>query len=365
VKQKRLIVVGPLPPPYHGVTVSTSLVLANALLHRRFDVAHVDTSDHRSGRTIARWDLTNVVLALRAVSRLVRMLRGSTGVVYLPLSQSTPGFLRDSLLVRIASLGRWKIAGHLRGGEFHSYYQRSSPMVRRLIRGTLGRIDSIAVMGERLRGEFDGLVPDDRIAVVPNGTPEFEARERVVRDPGRVLFLSNLRRRKGVMEAVDAAVLVAAARPSVRFTFAGDWESPELEVTLRRRAEATNGNIEFIGPVEGAAKDELLASASVLLFPPVEPEGHPRVVLEAMAAGLPVVTTDRGAIRESVIDGVSGYVLAEPAPDRLAACLLQLLEDESLRERQSREARQHYLSNFTQDIADRSLCEWLDSVAAK
>ena len=113
----------------------------------------------------------------------------------------------------------------------------------------------------------------------------------------------------------------------------------------------------------GAEKSRLLASAAVLLFPPVEPEGHPRVVVEALAAGIPVVTTNRGAIGETVVDGESGFVLDEPDPPVLASCVLRLLDDDSLRERQSRAARDRYLSLFTQERADRRLADWLVAVA--
>ena len=89
-------------------------------------------------------------------------------------------------------------------------------------------------MGESLRWVFRGLVAEERIAVVPNGTPE-PAHVDVARDPHHVLFLSNLRRRKGVVEAVEAALLVLERFPSARFTFAGSWESDELEAELRTR----------------------------------------------------------------------------------------------------------------------------------
>jgi glycosyltransferase involved in cell wall biosynthesis len=358
-----LIVIGPLPPPYHGVTVSTSLVLANPLLRHRFELVHVDTSDHRAGRNIGRWDVTNMRLALQAVVRLAHALRGGPSIVYLPLSQSTPGVLRDSLFVFAASVRGSKVAAHLRGGEFRDYYRSAHPIMQRWIRATLARVNSIAVMGESLKPVFEGLVPAKRITVVANGTPDFEAKSRVRRDPEHVLFLSHLRRRKGVIQAVEAALLVLARRPSTRFTFAGDWESPELELALRQRVGPVDGRIEFRGLISGAEKDELLRSAAVLLFPPVEPEGHPRVVLEALAAGMPVVATDRGAIGETVVDGSSGFVLDEPDPRLLADRLLRLLTDPSLLERQSRAARNRFLSEFTQDRADRTLADWLASVA--
>jgi glycosyltransferase involved in cell wall biosynthesis len=354
----RLVVVGPLPPPVHGVTVSTKLVLENRYLHERFDVSHLDTSDHRSGRNVGRWDRQNVRTAIRAAARLTWTLRGAKGIVYLPLSQSTPGFLRDSLLTLVAHARGWRVAAHLRGSDFRSYYDTSPRTLRWWIRTTLRCIDSIAVMGESLRWMFWGLVPESRVAVVPNGTPEPE-RLAARRDPGHVLFLSNLRRRKGVLEALDAALLVLDKFPAARFTFAGSWESDELEAELRDRASRADGRIDFRDAVGSRDKAQLLASAGLFLFPPVEPEGHPRVVLEALAAGLPVVATNRGAIKETVVDGESGFVLEDPEPGLLAQRLLMLLGDDDLRTRFGAAARRRYLDLFTQSRADHALAAWL------
>ena len=87
-------------------------------------------------------------------------------------------------------------------------------------------------------------------------------------------------------------------------------------------------------------------------------------MLEAIAAGLPVVTTRRGAIQETIVDGDSGFVLDDPVPGALADQVLRLLEDSELRARMGERARERYLAEFTQQQADRRLAEWLWSVAA-
>lgn len=356
----RLLVVGPLPPPLHGVTVSTTLVLRNRHLLDAFRIEHVDTSDHRSGANIGTWDASNVLGAGAAIVRLARGCRGERGVLYFPISQSAPGFLRDSLLALVGHAMGWRVVGHLRGSEFREFERSAHPILRHWIRLTLRRLDGVAVMGESLRWVFEGLVAADRVAVVPNGTPDPGVGG--TRDPRHVLFLSNLRRRKGVFEAVETARRVIDRLPSVRFTFAGAWESPKVEREIRALAADAGDRITFAGRVEGAAKDALLASAGVLLFPPVEPEGHPRVVLEAIAAGVPVVATDRGAVRETIVDGVTGFVLPEPDPARLADALVSLLDEPGRLARFSAAARESYLAGFTQDIADRVLADWIHRV---
>jgi glycosyltransferase involved in cell wall biosynthesis len=358
MSKPRLIVVGPLPPPLHGVAVSTSLVLGSSPVRECFDVEHLDTSDHRPRSNVGRWDLENIWLGVRALADLCRRLNGSRGVVYVPISQNAAAFLRDSLFIWTAHLRGWKVAAHLRGSDFQTFYRRSSRPLQKWLGWTLRRIDSVAVMGSTLRWVFDGLLPAERIAVVPNGTPEPRP-SKTSADPDHVLFLSNLRQRKGVEEAVEAALLVRSQRPSTRFTFAGEWEDVELEERLRARTASENGGIMFRSAVRGREKDELLASAAVFLFPPVQPEGHPRVVLEALAAGVPIVTTDRGAIRETVVDGESGFVLDEPQPALLAERVIALLEDDGLRREFSEAAHRRYRERFTQEHADKVLADWL------
>ena len=354
-----LLVVGPVPPPYHGVAVSTSLVLANPALRSTFDVEHLDTSDRRSLENIGRWELGNVLLGLQAAGRLARRLRGRRGLVYLPLSAGGGGLLRDSLLIHLARLCGWKVAAHLRAGpEFRDAYWAQPPPIQWWTRLTLSRVHSVGVMGESLRSIFDGLVPPERIAVVPNGTPDVGEGDPERRN-GTVLFLSNLRARKGLVESVEAAHIVLDRHPDARFVFVGAWDDKELERRVRDLAAPAGDRIRFLPTVGGEGKRDVLHSSSILLFPPIESEGHPRVVLEGMAAGIPLVTTNQGAIADTVTDGESGFVLDEADPERLAECMVRLLEDDGLRRAMGRAARARYLSDFTQERADSRLAAWL------
>ena len=360
--RERLLIIGPTPPPYHGVTVSTALVLANPILGDHFDVRHVDTSDPRGLETIGRWDAENALGALLSIVRMISELRGRRGVVYLPLSQSMGGFVRDSVFITLAAWRKSKVAVHLHGSEFDRFYFEQVGPVRWYIRTTVRRIDSIAVLGSSLRRVVADLLPEDRIAVIPNGTPAPDAGESA-HDRKLGVFLGNFLRRKGVIEALRAAVLVAAHEPGARFLFVGDWEDERLEREARALARVAGPQIQFHEVTVGRRKNALLGRAGFLLFPPVRPEGQPRVILEALAAGLPVIATDQGAIAETVVHGESGFVLADASPERLAEAMLMLIRDAALWSRMSAAARRRHVSLYTQEIADRRIAEWLGGLA--
>jgi glycosyltransferase involved in cell wall biosynthesis len=358
----RLIIVGPVPPPAHGVAVSTLLLLENPCLCENFDVEHLNTSDHRSLENLGTWEATNAWLGLRHLLRLAVRLNGRRGILYLPLSQSTPALLRDCLFVLLGARRGWRVATRLEGSELGQLYEGLPWALRIMVKRCLAMADSVAVLGENLRGVLAGLVDASRIVVVPNGAPDMQVGP-VERDRSQVLFLSNFLRRKGILEALDAARLVLTERPDAHFVFTGAFDSESVAAEAAMRSSGFGGRIEFREPVQGRDRDQLLRRSAIMLFPPVGEEGHPRVVLEAMAAGLPVVTTDRGAISESVIDGVSGFVLKDPVPAELATRLLLLLSDESLHSQMAHQARARYLKFFTQDQADRNVDLWLRSVA--
>jgi|SRR5579884_248399 len=364
-KKARLIIIGPIPPPTHGVTASTRFALENRQLRQAFDVSHVDTSDRRDLRNIGKVDVQNLLLALRHVGAMLIQLRGRRGIVYLPLSNGI-AFFRDSLFILAASLLRWKVAVHLHCGDFDRFYKTAGTFLRRWIRFTMKHVGSAGVLGDSLRPNLKALVPHDRIVVIANGVDDVALHAPAGRSPrpsASILFLSHLRRRKGVVEATLAALKVIEEMPEARFIFAGEWLDRDLEKELREKT-ASVAAIRFLPAVQSPRKEELLMTSSIFLFPPVLSEGQPLVLLEALAAGLPIVTTNRGAIAETVVDQECGYVLEHPDPTKLAERILVLLQDDLLRDAMGKAARRRYLQMYTRSSADARLSQWLTQLGS-
>src|SRR5690606_8543792 len=118
--------------------------------------------------------------------------------------------------------------------------------------------------------------------------------------PEQLLFLSSLRERKGLFLFLRALHELRRDNPAVRATIAGDWQDAAEKrrgMDLIRELNLESA-VDFVGEVNGPEKVRLYRAHSIFVFPPTQPEGLPWVLLEAMSAGLPVVTTDQGAIRE-------------------------------------------------------------------
>jgi glycosyltransferase involved in cell wall biosynthesis len=328
IERPTLLIIGPTPPPYHGVAVATRALLDRGL-GSGFRLRHLDLADRRGIQHVDRPDLHDVWLFAAQWFRLLVLLsRERVHLVYIPLSQTTIGVLRDSLLMWPAYLLGARVIFHLHGGQFRAWYDASPRPLRAYARVVLRRASRVIVLGESLRPVFDGLVDPKRIEVVPNGVADLGRRgARGVSGRYRVLHVGTLSLAKGALELLGAAARVVASRGDVEFVLAGPWlreeDRREAEAVVARSGLASH--VTYPGQVDRARKAELLVSADVFVFPGLQQEGQPLVVLEAMAAGLPVVFTDRGCLRETVVEGATGCVVKTGDAADLARVLLRLI----------------------------------------
>ncbi len=117
---------------------------------------------------------------------------------------------------------------------------------------------------------------------------------------------------------------------------------PSVEALARRLGVADR--VTFLGPRDDVA--EVLAKAHVFALA-TRWEGLPLTILEAMRAGLPVVATDVGGVREAVADGETGFLVPHGDPQRLAGRLAELAADPAMRSRMGAAGRRSYESRFT------------------
>jgi len=368
--RKRLLVIGPTPPPYHGVATFIRDLLKAP--HPRIELLHLDTSDRRDAANIGRWDAGNIQLGFSNLAELAgRVRRARIDAVYVPISQNVPAFLRDALFIFQARAAGCRVIVHLHGGYFRALYDNSSPAFRAVARGALNAASSVIVLGDEFRSIFSGLVPEDKIAVVANGVPDPDAWPlRLPWSPAPrrpcLLYMSTLTRTKGILELFAALPILRRQFPDVILKVAGHWSDAdfqhEAEAFIAR--EKLQDSVHFAGNVDGTAKAEFLASGDLFCLPTrYEYEGQPLVLLEAMASGLPIVSTRHAAIGSTVLDGITGLLVPKDCqPASLAAALALILADAPHRNAMSHAARQRYLSHFTQDICHSRLLKIVESV---
>lgn len=163
------------------------------------------------------------------------------------------------------------------------------------------------------------------VAPLPGGSPAF-------------LLIARLLGDKGVREYAAAARRIRARWPQARFLLAG-WidENPDAISRAELEEWQNDGTVEFLGRLEDVRP--ALANCSVYVLPSYR-EGTPRTVLEAMATGRAIITTDAPGCRETVIDSVNGFLVPIRSAEALERAMAKFLEEPALVAKMGARARE-------------------------
>ncbi|MGE0757150.1 MAG: glycosyltransferase [Pirellulaceae bacterium] len=264
---------------------------------------------------------------LRVVMRLAGIVRSAHSVL---IHAHTP---RSALVARMASiLTRVPMVYHVHSpvkrDTTHAWRNRVNQWTEAI---SLAGSPTLITVSESLRQHMLAAgYPAARTHCVPNGVPA-PAISRDDRPPTTPWVLGTValfRPRKGLEVLLDAVAQLARADLPVRLLAVGAFETREYEQQIQQHVVARNlqDRIEWTGFTTDVAKQ--LTRMDLLALPSLFGEGLPMVVLEAMAAGVPVVASRVEGVPEAIEDGVSGCIVEPGSASDLADGIARVVRGE-------------------------------------
>jgi phosphatidylinositol alpha-mannosyltransferase len=248
---------------------------------------------------------------------------------------------------------------------FHAFGERSrlldlaAPVLRRVWR----RLD-VRVAVSEAAASFVSSRLGNGLAIVPNGVDvelfADAAPAEGLPDGRRILFVNRLEPRKGFRVAVEAFGILAADRPDAVLVVAGDGEERAALASLPPEVRA---RVVMLGAVDHDDLPPYHAASDVFVGPARGGESFGIVLVEAMAAGLPVIGSDIPGYREVARNGVEGLLVPPSDPVALAAALRDVLEDADLAQRLGAAGRER-ARNYSWDVVAARLEELYDEALA-
>src|SRR3990167_4562220 len=330
----RVLLVSPLSGATSGIEAVGWMVIRSPLAIA-WEIATLDTSTARSNSERGvmswrgTWKMGKLLWRMRTALREFR-----PDACWIQGASNHGGFLKFGLLASLAFRAGVPVICKYGGDDFAAFYASQVGPVQDLIRSVLRRCAAVLVEAACLMHQFYSLLPSARIRFaylgLDPGASQLPHRSRPARN---VLFVGHVSRAKGAVDLLAAMPTVSKAIPGARLVLLGEHlrrERSVLHVHDRdagwRAVKARPANVEAPGILTGPAKRQAFAEADVFCLPSAS-EGFPMSVLEAMAAGVPLVTTTAGAMGEILKEGVNTRFVPFGDPVRLAEVLSDLLSN--------------------------------------
>ncbi len=379
----KLVVFAHTPPPHHGQSYMVRLLLDGFggdcrrprekspdgygiecyHVNARFSKTLEDVGEFRGGKIF-------LILFYCLQALWCRFRYGVTTFYYVPAPGKTVAVYRDWLVMLLCRpffrkiILHWHAAGLAKWLETSVQirtramtYRLFKPVDLSIVLSRFNYADAEKLLSDRVRVVNNGIpdpCPDFEKSILPQRRDRFAGRARIFAEPNgepvmvKVLFLAHCTREKGIFAAAEAVLRVnrqlAARRLPVKLNLAtaGNFvttaEQAEFD-RLRQNPEFAQ-TVEHLGFVSGAQKEQLLRTSDLFLFPTQYlGENQPVNLIEAMAFGLPIVTTRWRSLPEMLPPDYAGLVDNQD-PEKIAAAILKTLAVNSgERERENFTAR--------------------------
>jgi glycosyltransferase involved in cell wall biosynthesis len=316
----RILLIGALPPPYGGTTVSFQQLVTELAQHNDVKIEVIDTSRGEDTGGIFR----DTVAAIRISWQVVRAL-GRSDVA--TLHASTPGIINFGLILfAFCRFSRVPLVVRAFGGSLENDYDEISPLARWVIR-VVFRTNRVLLQTRSLTEYFSSKFPRSNCEWYSNSRPLSvdTNNPRVVTKPASsFVYVGHVKTSKGLQEIIEAAEKLEG------LNFQVDVYGPLLEGFTACAFDGSR-RVAYRGVLKPEEVIPTLRRYDVVLLPTYHfGEGYPGIVIEAYMAGRPVITTRWQAIPEIVEHGVSG-LLVEPANvDDLARAMSDVCQDVQL-----------------------------------
>jgi glycosyltransferase involved in cell wall biosynthesis len=383
----KLLVFAHTPPPHHGQSYMVQLMLEGfgGDVRRRnpdapasrlgVECYHVNARFSRSLEDVGEFQGAKILLifwfCLQAFWLRVRY--GVDNLYYVPAPGKKVALYRDWLVMLFCRpifkriILHWHAAGLAKWLETSASissrtatYRLFKPVDLSIVLSRYNFADAEKLLSHRVRVVNNGIpdpCPDFDQTLLPRREADFEARKKIFAGevPAapvtvRVLFLAHCTREKGIFAAAEGVLRaneqLAARRLAMRLKLvaAGNFvtEEEKAEFSRLRENPVFATTVTHLGFVSGAEKNRLLRDTSLFLFPTrYLGENQPVNLIEAMAFGLPIVTTRWRSLPEMLPPAYTGLVSGQD-PDEIAAAILKVLS-----ERSGSRVRQHFCQRFT------------------
>jgi glycosyltransferase involved in cell wall biosynthesis len=327
-----ILFIAPIAPPVTGQSLASKIFLNFLLQLAHCKVQVIDFKKPRYKNLLSPlFRVFKILIILKDIYRN----RNGNDVIYLTISESILGNIKDLCTYFILRKHLSKLVIHLHGGaSFEKIFSRGNILLFKINKYYLNRLKAIIVLGETQKKIFDKHIDNNKLFIVKNFAEDifFVSPEKLNKKESlgklNILFLSSLIGGKGYLELRDSYFLLPSKYKSlITINFAGGFKDGASKKNFLNSISGYPSLV-YKGFLDGIEKYNVLYDADIFCLPTYYPhEGQPISILEAYAAGCLVITTEHSGIPDIFTDGMNGFYVNKKSPESIANVLVKIIEE--------------------------------------
>lgn len=343
-----------IPPPVNGAALVGQYIQNSETINSRFDTKYINLTASFSLEKIGKGSISKISQIFSIIKNVFSTLKRSKyDLCYMTLTAKGAGFYKDFLVIVLLKLFKVNIIYHFhnKGVAASSKKWYNSILYKYAFQNT-----KCILLGPTLYKDIKKFVSLENVYFCPNGIPEYlkssdlnNTKKLKTESSCQFLFLSNMLKQKGVLKLLEACCQLKNRGLQFECNFIGAWaDITEAEFYSTIEKYGLNDVVKFHGKQYGQDKVSFFEKSDVFVFPTFyHNECFPLVLLEAMQFGLPVITTDEGAISEIVLNNKTGMIVKQQDVNSLTEAMAVMLKNIELRRSYGLEGKKRFNDNFT------------------
>lgn len=360
---KKILFILHLPPPTHGSSLVGSFIKDSVLINTTFNTKFINLNTSKSIDEIGKSGLRKWVLYLNILFKVLnQLINNKPEMVYIAMTAQGIAFYKDMIIAFLAKLFNCQLVIH-----FHNkgVSLRQNKSIDNFLYKRVFSKSKVILLSKHLYSDVEKYVKEDNVYYCPNGIPDSSSKKSKISTDNslvKLLFLSNLIKSKGVFELLKALKILRNKKIKFKCNFVGGIGDISSEKFYKKvKNYELQDCVFYLGKKFNQDKFDIFHSSDIFILPSYS-ECFPLVLLEASQFGLPIVSTNEGAIPEIINDGVNGFLVPKRDVKSLADKLLILINDENLRVKLGNEAYNKYKKEYTLSKFENNMCSILKSI---
>ena len=368
--QKNILCLLHLPPPMHGAGIAGQYIKESKLINQSFDCTFINLSSSQQLKEVGKIKYKKIFLIINILIKTISaLIKTKYDICYITINAKGIGFYKEMVIVFLLKMLRYKIVYHYHNkGVMDNQNWFSDKLYRFQFKNSY-----VILLSPLLYPDVEKYIKKEKVFFCAYGIPDVCDTHidllntiRKTNSVPKILFLSNMMEQKGVYILLKACKILLDRGVSYKTYFIGaPADVSETDFNNFTHNNNLQNNAIYVGKKYNEKKSIFYKQANIFAFPTFyHNETYGIVNLEAIQFGLPIISTNEGAIEDIVENGINGFIVPQKNTEALAEKLEHLINNLDICSEMGRIGRKKYEERYTLEIFEKNFIKILGLIIA-